>query len=153
MVDWVFDRISSNTPATGILNILDAIGKKNKDLFRAGELLKSVSRVLNTLYRDGAVAMVQELILVQPLDLDILPCAITLPIRQALFQCRDSPKALVNSKDACELIGRSDLAAILVFYINGRIAKLDNFILMIFLLALLFNDLKLPNFGFLVTNG
>jgi hypothetical protein len=112
ILDWVYERIVTGKPASGILDVLQTIqgyAPTHVDLFPN---LRDVTRIYNVLYTEGPEAVVRKLV-EWKVDLDSLPYAVTLPLRQAIFLCKMNPGQLMRDADACRILGRDDLASLL----------------------------------------
>ncbi|KAI8901653.1 hypothetical protein BC833DRAFT_576741 [Globomyces pollinis-pini] len=109
--NWIqqsFHSRSSKSP----LEFAQYFGKKNVTLFHAAPQLKRVCYLLDVLLTSGAVEFVKEMVSLGNLAprLDDLPLSVSFAFRDALHECRNSPKSLENNPAACFLIGRYDLA-------------------------------------------
>jgi hypothetical protein len=90
------------------LDDLESIGKKNLELLKCCQGLKNVCSLYGLIHEEAHVVVSRMVDL--GVKVERLPVGIGLPLRQALFDCRDSPE-LATNPTACKLLGRRDLAS------------------------------------------
>jgi hypothetical protein len=115
VLDWIYSIIKHKKYQKYPLEILNKVGKKNIFHLKCCGLIASVNELYKELYSgpNGPVEVVKKLVsMCSTFSLDQLPFALSLPIREALYELADVPDELVNDIDACELLKRFDLASL-----------------------------------------
>ena len=114
ILEWIHDCIKHSKVYHDPLDQLNRIGKQNPLLFKGLDRIRFVYRIFSELLADnGKIELVKFLSDTPHLvELERLPIAVSLPIKQAIFECKKDPRSLFANRKAYELIGRLDLAAL-----------------------------------------
>ena len=111
ITDWIYHLIATQLPQEHITTILTTLSDKDISSHKGLYLLKNISTLYTILFQKGPHSMILHFVDSECLaNIDHLPVAIALTLRQAIHNCRNHPQSLAGNEAACRMIGRKDLA-------------------------------------------